>query len=213
MKVLLVNGSPHKNGCTYTALTEVEKALNEEGIETEIFWIGTKAISGCIGCYSCTNLGKCVIDDIVNEFVEKAKEFDGFIFGTPVHYAAMSGNMASFMDRVFYSAGCGGKRKYFTYKPASAVICARRAGTTATYDQINKYFGINQMPIISSRYWNMVHGSTPSDVLQDEEGMQTMRILGRNMAYFLKCIEAGNKNGVEKPKTEKTILTNFIKKQ
>lgn len=213
MKVLLVNGSPHQKGCTYTALCEVEKTLNEEGIETEIFWIGTKAISGCIGCYKCTELGKCVIDDIANKFVEKASEADGFIFGTPVHYAAMAGNMASFMDRVFYSAGCGGNRKVFKLKPASAVISARRAGTTATYDQINKYFGINQMPIISSRYWNMVHGATPSDVLQDEEGMQTMRILGRNMAYFLKCIEAGKNNGVETPKTEKTILTNFIKKQ
>ena len=213
MKVLLVNGSPHQKGCTYTALNEVEKTLNEEGIETEIFWIGTKPISGCIGCYACTNLHKCAIDDIVNEFVEKAKDVDGFIFGTPVHYAAMAGNMASFMDRVFYSAGCGGNRKYFAYKPASAVISARRAGTTATYDQINKYFGINQMPIISSRYWNMVHGATPSDVVQDEEGMQTMRILGRNMAYFLKCIEAGKNSGVEKPKTEKTIMTNFIKKQ
>ena len=212
MKVLLVNGSPHEKGCTYTALTEVCKTLNEEGIDTEIFWIGIKPISGCIACKKCAELGKCVFNDTVNEFVEKAKEADGFIFGTPVHYAAASGAITSFMDRVFYSAGCSKQSDIFRYKPASTVVSARRAGTTATYDQINKYFGITEMPIISSRYWNMVHGSTPEDVLQDEEGMQTMRILGRNMAYYLKCIEAGKKAGIELPKREKTILTNFIKK-
>lgn len=212
MKVLLVNGSPHEKGCTYTALTEVCKTLNEEGIDTEIFWIGIKPISGCIACKKCAELGKCVFNDTVNEFVEKAKEADGFIFGTPVHYAAASGAITSFMDRAFYSAGCSKQSDIFRYKPASAVVSARRAGTTATYDQINKYFGITEMPIISSRYWNMVHGSTPEDVLQDEEGMQTMRILGRNMAYYLKCIEAGKKAGIELPKREKTILTNFIKK-
>lgn len=211
MKVLLVNGSPHKEGCTYTALKEVEKTLNEEGIETEIYWIGNKAISGCIGCYACRELKKCFINDKVNEFVEKSKYADGFIFGTPVHYAGMAGDITSFMDRVFYSASCGGNSEYFRYKPASAVISARRAGTTATYDQINKYFGINQMPIISSRYWNMVHGATPADVVKDEEGMQTMRILARNMAYFLKCIEAGKEKAVELPKKEKTIFTNFIR--
>ena len=212
MKVLLVNGSPHEKGCTYTALTEVCKTLNEEGIDTEIFWIGIKPISGCIACKKCAELGKCVFNDTVNEFIEKSKEADGFIFGTPVHYAAASGAITSFMDRAFYSAGCSKQSDIFRYKPASTVVSARRAGTTATYDQINKYFGITEMPIISSRYWNMVHGSTPEDVLQDEEGMQTMRILGRNMAYYLKCIEAGKKAGIELPKREKTILTNFIKK-
>lgn len=210
MKVLLVNGSPHEKGCTYTALTEVCKTLNEEGIDTEIFWIGVKPISGCIACKKCAELGKCVFNDTVNEFVEKAKEADGFIFGTPVHYAAASGAITSFMDRAFYSAGCSKQSSIFRYKPASAVVSARRAGTTATYDQINKYFGITEMPIISSRYWNMVHGAKPEDVLKDEEGMQAMRILGRNMAYYLKCIEAGKKAGVELPKREKTILTNFI---
>ena len=211
MKVLLVNGSPHEKGCTYTALTEVCKTLNEEGIDTEIFWIGIKPISGCIACKKCAELGKCIFNDTVNEFVEKAKEADGFIFGTPVHYAAASGAITSFMDRAFYSAGCSKQSSIFRYKPASAVISARRAGTTATYDQINKYFGITEMPIISSRYWNMVHGSKPEDVLKDEEGMQAMRILGRNMAYYLKCIEAGKKAGIELPKREKTIFTNFIK--
>ena len=210
MKVLLVNGSPHEKGCTYTALTEVCKTLNEEGIDTEIFWIGIKPISGCIACKKCAELVKCVFNDTVNEFVEKAKEADGFIFGTPVHYAAASGAITSFMDRAFYSAGCSKQSDIFRYKPASAVVSARRAGTTATYDQINKYFGITEMPIISSRYWNMVHGAKPEDVLKDEEGMQAMRILGRNMAYYLKCIEAGKKAGIELPKREKTILTNFI---
>lgn len=211
MKVLLVNGGPHPEGCTYTALTEVAKTLEEEGIETEIFWIGNKPVGGCIACKACAKLGKCAFDDVVNTFVEKAKEADGFIFGTPVHYAAVSGNMTGFMDRVFYSTSQAGNANNFLYKPAATVISARRAGTTATYDQLNKYFGITQMPIISSRYWNMVHGATPEDVKKDEEGMQIMRILGRNMAYYLKCIEAGKEKGIELPKQEQTHFTNFIK--
>lgn len=211
MKVLLVNGSPHEQGTTSVAIHEVEKELNANGIETEIFWIGNKAISGCIGCGACRTLGKCVIDDLVNDFVEKAKDFDGFIFGTPVHYAGMSGLMTSFMDRVFYSASSSKRGHYFQLKPVASVICARRAGTTATYDQINKYFGITQMPIISTRYWNMVFGAKPEDVIHDEEGMQAMRFLGKNMAYFLKCIEAGKQNGIEQPVKEKVTLTNFIR--
>lgn len=211
MKVLLVNGSPHKEGCTYTALSEVAKTLNEANIETEIFWVGTKPIAGCIACKTCAKTGKCVFDDVVNEFVEKAKDADGFIFGSPVHYASASGAITSFMDRAFYSAFQGGKGDYFSFKPASVVVSARRAGTTATYDQLNKYFGISQMPIISSRYWNMVHGATPDDVRKDEEGMQTMRILGRNMAYYLKCIEAGKEKGIKLPEQEKTKFTNFIR--
>ena len=211
MKVLLVNGSPHKEGCTYTALTEVAKTLNEEGIETEIFWIKNKPIGGCIACLKCSEIGKCVFDDVVNEFAEKMKEADGFIFGTPVHYAGATGNMTSFMDRAFYSTARSGHGDYYMYKPAAMVVSARRAGTTATYDQLNKYFGINQMPIISSRYWNMVHGYTPDDVRKDEEGMQIMRILGRNMAYYLKCIQAGKEKGIELPKQEQTTFTNFIR--
>ena len=206
MKVLLVNGGPHEKGCTYTALTEVAKTLNEEGIDTEIFWVGIQPIAGCKGCRACAKLGKCVVDDVVNEFTAKAKDADGFIFGSPVHYAGASGAITSFMDRAFYSA-----KSVFRYKPASAIVSARRAGTTATYDQLNKYFGITEMPIISSRYWNMVHGSTPDDVLKDEEGMQTMRILGRNMAYYLKCIEAGREKGIEMPKQEEIKFTNFIR--
>lgn len=211
MKVLLVNGGPHKNGCTYTALEEVSKTLQEEGIEIEIFWIGIKPIAGCIACKTCAKTGKCVFDDVVNEFVEKAKEADGFIFGSPVHYAGATGAITSFMDRVFYSASSGGKAEYFLYKPAAAISSARRAGTTATYDQLNKYFGINQMPIISSRYWNMVHGNSPEEVVKDEEGMQSMRILARDMAYYLKCIEAGREKGIALPKKEETKFTNFIR--
>lgn len=206
MKVLLVNGSPHKEGCTYTALTEVAKALNEEGIEAEIFWIGIKPIGGCIGCGKCRVSEKCVFNDIVNEFAEKAKTADGFVFGSPVHYAGAAGNIASFMDRLFYSAS-----KNLAFKPATTVVSARRAGTTAAYDQLNKYYGITQMPIISSRYWNMVHGRTPEDVRKDEEGMQVMRMLGRNMAYYLKCIEAGKEKGIELPKQEQITFTNFIR--
>ena len=209
MKVLLVNGSPHKNGCTYTALTEVEKELNKEGIETEIFWLGVKPISGCIACGSCRKTGKCVFNDVVNEFAEKCSEADGFIFGTPVHYAAASGALTSFMDRLFYSTSSNSD--LFRLKPAAAVISARRSGTTVTYDQINKYFGINQMPIISSRYWNMVHGNTPEEVKKDEEGIQIMHILGKNMAYYLKCQEAGKKVGIKQPEVETTTSTNFIR--
>ena len=207
MKVLLVNGGPHKDGCTYTALREVEKELNNEGIETEIFWVGVKPISGCIACGKCSEIGKCVFDDVVNEFAEKCKDADGFIFGTPVHYASASGSITSFMDRLFYSTSSD----IFRLKPAATIVSARRAGTTATMDQLNKYFSINQMPIISSRYWNMVHGNNPEEVKQDEEGMQIMRILGRNMAYHLKCQEAGKKAGINMPEKEKTKLTNFIR--
>ncbi len=212
MKVILVNGSPNKNGCTYTALCEVEKTLNQSGVETEIFWIGTKAVSGCIACKGCIENRKCVIDDVVNEFAEKAQSADGFVFGSPVHYAGLAGNMASFMDRVFYSSACGGNAKIFRYKPVSGIISARRGGATAAYDQFNKYFGITEMPIISTRYWNMVHGSNAEEVIKDEEGMQCMRMLGRNMAYYLKCIEAGKNAGIELPEREKIVMTNFIRK-
>ncbi len=214
MKVILVNGSPHKEGCTYTALTEVEKELKAEGIETEIFWLGTKPISGCLGCGACCRKGQngekpsglCVINDIVNEFTEKAKEADGFIFGSPVHYAALSGALTSFMDRAFY-----GKGAIYRYKPAAGIVSARRGGTTAAFDQINKYFTISSMPVVSSKYWNMVHGNTPEQVRQDEEGMQIMRELGRNMAWLLKCIEAGRAAGIEAPVKEKPVMTNFIR--
>lgn len=205
MKVLLVNGSPHKKGCTYTALSEITKVLNGYDIETEIFWIGTKPIMGCSACSKCKELGKCAFDDKVNEFNELAKDADGFIFGSPVYYAGASGQITSFLDRVFYSSN-----GIFQHKPGSVICSARRGGTTATYDQLNKYLGISQMPIISSYYWNMVHGNTPDEVMQDEEGLCTMRQLAHNMAFYLKCIEAGKKEGL-KPTVEPKSVTNFIR--
>ena len=206
MKILVVNGSPHANGCTYTALCEVAAALEAEGIETEIFQVGTKPVSGCLGCGACIKTGKCVIDDVVNEFVEKAKEADGFVFGSPVHYAGASGAITSFMDRAFY-----GKGSIYADKPAAAIVSCRRGGATAAFEQLNKYFTISNMPIVSSQYWNMVHGNTPDQVRQDLEGMQTMRTLGKNMAWLLKCIQAGKEAGIEPPAREPKVATNFIR--
>ena len=210
MKALLVNGSPHEKGCTYTALEEVAKTLNAEGIETEIFQIGAKPLSGCIACNNCGKTGHCIFSDTVNEFLDIAKDADGFVFGSPVHYAAAGGAITSFLDRAFYT-DLGSGKQIFYLKPAAAIVSARRAGTTATFDQLNKYFTISEMPVISSRYWNMVHGSTPEDVRKDLEGLQTMRILGRNMAWFLKCKEAGIIAGVPFPEREENIFTNFIR--
>lgn len=210
MKVLLVNGSPHAKGSTYTSLEEVAKTLNAEGIEAEIFQIGTKPLAGCIACKSCVKNKRCIFDDSVNDFLELAKDADGFVFGTPVHYAAAGGAITSFMDRVFYADASAG-RKSFYLKPAAAVVCARRGGTTATFDQLNKYFTISEMPVISSDYWNMVHGANPEDIKKDLEGLQTMRILARNMAWFLKCKEAGLKAGIPLPQREERIYTNFIR--
>ena len=211
MKVALVNGSPHKHGCTYTALCEAAKALNDEGIETEIFWIGTKPLSGCIACKACVKIGKCVFNDTVNEFRSIAKDCDGFIFGSPVHYAGMSAAMTAVMDRLCYSDFCGNGNKTFYMKPAACVVSARRAGTTATFDQMNKYFTIQEMPVVSSRYWNMVHGTNADEVYEDEEGLYTMRVLGRNMAFMLKCIKAGFENGIELPERETPKFTNFVR--
>ena len=210
MKVLLVNGSPHPNGCTYTALEEVAKTLNTERIGTDIFQVGTKPIAGCIACATCAKTGHCSFSDSVNDFLDLAKDADGFIFGSPVHYAAASGAITSFMDRAFYTDLLADRQSFYL-KPAAAVVSARRAGTTATFDQLNKYFTISQMPVISSRYWNMVHGATAEDVKKDLEGLQTMRVLARNMAWFLKCKEAGTKAGVQFPVLEETVYTNFIR--
>ena len=208
MKVLLINGSPKKEGCTYTALTEVAQELEKNGIDTEIFHVGNKPIIGCTGCGFCSKSGshQCVYtEDAVNEAIIKVKEADGVIFGSPVHYASASGAITSFLDRLFYAG------YPMAHKPGAAVASCRRGGATATLDQINKYFGIAQMPLVSSNYWNMVHGNTPDEVRQDEEGMQTMRVLGRNMAWLLKCIEAGKNAGIEKPELEKKVMTNFIR--
>ncbi len=211
MKVLLFNGSPHKNGCTYTALEEISKTLKEEGVESETYQIGIKSITPCKGCFACAKIGRCVInDDDVNNFVEKCKEFDGFIFGSPVHYGSACGGITAFLDRAFFVNFTGGK-KVFEHKPGAAIASARRAGTTATLDQLNKYFAITEMPMISGRYWNMVHGASSDEVKQDEEGMQNMRILARNMVWHLKCMEAGKNAGVPMPKEEEIVYTNFIR--
>ena len=206
MKVLLVNGSPHQHGCTDRALREVAEALQQDGVETELFWIGNQPVGGCIGCGACSKLGKCAFDGVVNACAEKLDGFDGFVFGSPVHYAAASGNMTSFLDRLFYSAG--GKMKH---KPAAVVVSARRGGTTAAYEQLIKYPGICQMPIVSSCYWNMVHGQNAEEVEQDKEGLRTMRVLGHNMAYLLKCLEAGKAAGVTRAPQEPPARTNFIR--
>lgn len=208
MKVLLINGSPKKEGCTYTALMEVAGELEKNGIETEIFHVAGKPIKGCMGCGSCARNGnhQCVItEDTVNEAILKIKEADGIVVGSPVHYAAASGDITAFLDRVFY-AGFP-----LVGKPGAAIVSCRRGGATAALDQLNKYFAIAQMPIVSSNYWNMVHGNTPQEVVQDEEGMQTMRLLGRNMAWLLKCIEAGKDNGIHFPEREPKIKTNYIR--
>ncbi len=207
MKVFLVNGSPHEHGCTDAALQEVAGALQRGGVETEIFWIGKKPLGGCVACGACGKLGKCAFDDAVNEFAALAQGADGFVFGSPVHYAAASGNMTGFLDRLFYSA----PKDTFRLKPAAVVVSARRGGTTAAYEQLLKYPGISEMPIISSRYWNMVHGATADEARQDAEGMACMRVLGANMAYFLRCRAAAEAAGIALPEEEPRVWTNFIR--
>lgn len=205
MKVILVNGGPHKDGCTNVALEEVEKTLNKEGIETETLWLGTKPIGGCIGCNVCLkNDNKCFMNsDGVNEFIEKAKETDGFVFGSPVHFAAASGALTSFLDRVFYGRG-----KIFERKAFASVVSCRRGGATAAFDQINKYALMSNMYVVGSSYWNQIHGTNKAEALQDLEGLQTMRNLGKNMAYLLKSIQKAN---LYKTELEKNIKTNFIR--
>ncbi|MBQ9404064.1 MAG: flavodoxin family protein [Synergistaceae bacterium] len=208
MKVLLINGSPNEKGCTFTALSEAAETLNKEGIETEIFWIGKKAIQCCIACCKCFELGRCVFDnDGVNKIASRLDEFDGFIFGSPVYYAAPAGGICAFLDRLFFSCN---KSKLFN-KPGACVVSCRRGGASAAFDRLNKYFTISNMPIVSSQYWNQVHGFTPDDVRQDLEGLQTMRTLGRNMAWLLKSIEAGRKAGIKTPELEEIQFTNFIR--
>lgn len=205
MKVILVNGSSRKNGCTDAALTEVARALGEEGIETEMFFIGNQGLPDCVACGKCRESGCCVFDDAVNEFTEKAADADGFVFGSPVYYAHPSGRLLSFMDRAFYSGG-----RHFAFKPAAAVLSARRAGTTASFDVINKYFTICSMPVVSSTYWNHVYGTQPEEVQQDKEGLMTMYNIGKNMAWLLKCIASGKEHGIEAPENEK-LRTNFVR--
>lgn len=207
MKVLLFNGSPRANGCTFTALSEIAKILNAEGVDSEIIQTGNKPVRDCIGCGGCAGKGKCVFsDDAVNEWIDAAAKADGFVFGTPVYYAHPTGRILSLMDRMFYA----GKKSFFQ-KPAAVIASARRGGTTASLDAISKHLTISQMPVISSTYWNMVHGSSPDETVKDEEGMQTMRNLARNMAWILKCIEAGRVAGINAPPPERGARTNFIR--
>lgn len=205
MKVLLINGSPNSGGCTFTALSEVARMLQEQDIETEIVHVGNKNLRGCIGCRKCKTTGKCVFDDLVNEVAPKFAACDGIVIGSPVYFASANGTLVSFIDRLFYSATADK-----TMKVGAAVVSARRAGNSATFDELNKYFTISGMPVASSQYWNCVHGYTPEDVHKDEEGMQTMRVLGRNMAFLIKSIALGKKEfGL--PEKEQHIFTSFIR--
>lgn len=205
MKVLLINGSPNEKGCTYTAFSAVADQLEKEKIQTEIFWIGKDSIHGCVGCGSCAKLGICVYDDVLNVLLEKVKEADGYVFGSPVYYASPNGAMISLLDRLFM---CGGR--YMKFKPAASIVSARRAGTTASYDVLNKYIGINNMIGVPSPYWNNVHGSKSEDVLQDKEGIYIMRSIGANMAWLLNILELGKKYGILPTEIERA-RTNFIR--
>ena len=205
MKALLINGSPHTNGCTFTALNIVAEELQKNGIETEIIHIGNKDIRGCIACGKCSELGHCVFNDMVNEVAPKFEQADALIIGSPVYYAGIAGTMKSFLDRLFFSTHFNKRMKV-----GAAVCSARRSGTTATFDQLNKYFTISEMPIAASQYWNMVHGFTSEDVMQDAEGCQVMRVLGRNVAFLVRAITAEReRNGL--PEKEVTRYTNFIR--
>ena len=206
MKVLLINGSPHKEGTTFTALSEVKRTLESEGIDCEIVQVGHLTLPGCVGCAACVKLQKCVIDDEVNVIAEKFKECDGLIVGSPVHYAAPAGSLICFLDRLFYSAKFDKRDKV-----GAAVVCARRGGCTATFDVLNKYFTITGMPVVSSTYWNQVHGAVGEDALLDEEGMQCMRNLGHNAAFLIKSIKLG-KEAYGMPQLERGFRTNFIRR-
>lgn len=204
MKVLLINGSPHQSGCTYTALSEVAAVLNEEGVRTEILQIGSKPIQGCVACHRCEGQGRCVFSDLANAALEKMEQCDGLIVGSPVYYAAPNGALISLLNRMFYAGSAS-----FAHKPGAAVVSARRAGTTSALNVLNEYFTISQMPIVSSQYWNMVHGNTPDEVRQDAEGMQIMRTLGHNMAWMLKVMREAK--DVPHAPAEPRQWTNFIR--
>ena len=206
MKVVLINASPHARGCTNRALEEISAECNRRGLSTEFLWLGTDPIAGCRGCGACRTLGKCVIEDKVNELAPKILKADGLVFASPVHYAAPSGALSSFMDRLFFAHSA-----LLAGKPACAVFSCRRGGSSAAFDCVNKYFTISGMPVVSGQYWNAVHGTTPEEVEKDLEGLQIMRSLGRNMAWLLNCIEAGKEKGFLFPEKEVPIRTNFIR--
>ena len=206
MKVLMLNGSAKPNGNTFSALHEIGVQLEKEGIDYEIFQLGADPVRDCIGCGQCSAEGCVFSDDAVNTFIRKAREADGFVFGTPVYYAHPSGRILSFLDRVFYSG-----KSAFEFKPGASVAVARRGGTTASFDVLNKYFGISQMPVAGSTYWNNVHGRVPGEALKDAEGLQTMRNLARNMAWMMKCFQAGKEAGIDLPSAETDHKTHFIR--
>ena len=206
MKVVLINGSPNEKGCTYTALKEVADELQRQGVEAEIVHIGKAPVRGCLGCCGCRKTGRCVFDDAVNTLAETLIQADGLVFGSPVFYAGISGQLKCFMDRLFYSRGA-----QLSGKPAAAVVSARRGGCVSAFDDINRFFTINRMPVVSSQYWNQVHGNTPDEVRKDEEGLQILRTLARNMAWLLKNLEAGREAGVPEPEREAPLRTNFIR--
>lgn len=205
-KVLLINGSPHEFGCTYTALKEVAETLEKNGVETEILYLGTKPVAGCIACGKCGQTGRCIFDDQVNRVLEKLDEYSGIVVGSPVYFAGPTGQICAFLDRLFY---CGGDR--MKGKVAAAVVSCRRGGASAAFDRLNKYFTISNMHVAGSQYWNQIHGKTPAQAVKDLEGLQTMRTLGQNMAWLIKSIAAGEASGLAAPEYEKTQITNFIR--
>lgn len=206
MNVKLINGSPHHRGCTYTALRAVADELEQQGIDCKIIHVGGEIIRGCNACYQCGQTGACVFDDVVNRTARKLTDADGLVFGTPVYYAGVSGQMKSFMDRLFVSAG-----KRLAFKPSAVVVSGRRGGCVTAFDDLNKYLTMNHMPVVPSQYWNQVHGSKPEDVLKDEEGIQTMQSLARNMAWLIKCIKCGEENGILRPRRKPLVRTNFTR--
>ena len=206
LKVLMLNGSPHTNGNTAVALREMEAIFKENDIDVETVVLGNRDIRGCVACGSCAKTGKCVFDDGVNELAPKLQEADGLVIASPVYYASANATLIACLDRLFYSTSFDK-----TMKVGASVACARRGGCSATFDELNKYFSISQMPIATSVYWNQVHGNTPEQVREDEEGLQTMRYLGENMAWLIKCIQAGKAAGVAEPEQEKRVTTNFIR--
>lgn len=205
MKVVLINGSPSQKGCTYTGLSIIKEQLEKNGVAAEIHQVGMKPVSGCIACRKCRETGRCVIEnDGVNDVAEAIKDADGVILGSAVHFASATGSATAFFDRLFYSI----EKKYLKLKFGAAIVSCRRGGASATFDQLNKYFTITEMPIVSSTYWNQIHGYTPEDVMKDEEGVITLQVLANNMAYLIKC---KNQSGVEMPEDVPRVFTNFIR--
>lgn len=207
MKVLLINGSPHERGCTFLALREVAGALQKEGVETELLYLGAAPVPDCLACESCAVTGRCVFDDAVNDVTAKLDEYDGIVVGSPVYFAGPTGAVCSFLDRLFYHF-----KPRMAGKVGAAVVCCRRGGASAALDRLNKYFSISNMQIAGSQYWNILHAEDPGDVPEDAEGMQTLRTLGQNMAWMLKSVAAGRRDGLAKPAYEKRVKTNFVRR-